>query len=144
MDSQNVFARWFGRVVLLGVAANILLGLPSLLYPNAVLALLHLPQSLENPLWASFSSLLLLLLSAFYVPAGLDPERYRASALLAVLARLAGFAFFVLRPTDYGLFGYYDLSFAIPQGILLALSLRAPRVAATAAVKEVRDVDVPA
>jgi hypothetical protein len=121
---KNVYARWFGRVVLLGVGANLCLGLPSLFYPNAVLAALGQRPALESPLWPSFASLLLLLLSAFYIPGALDPRRYRANAYLAVGARLAGVCFFLVRPTEYPLFGYFDLAFALGAGVLLALYLR--------------------
>jgi hypothetical protein len=124
MNSDNRYARWFGRVVLLGVAANLSLTLPALLYPNAVLSALKLRPALENPLWPSFAALLLLLLSAFYVPAAFDPERYKASAYLSVGARLSGAFFFIVRPTEYPLFGYFDLVFALPTGVLLALYLR--------------------
>ncbi|MFT3926567.1 MAG: hypothetical protein QM778_28740 [Myxococcales bacterium] len=124
MNSKNVFARWFGRTVLLGVAANLCLAIPALFYPNAVLSALGLTPDLEHPIWPSFASLLLLLLSAFYVPAAFDPQRYRASAYLSCIARWAGVTFFVLRPTEYPLFGYFDLTFALPSTVLLALYVR--------------------
>jgi hypothetical protein len=136
---QNPYARWFSRVVLVGVAANLCLAIPSLFYPNAVLDALHQRPALESPLWPSFASLLLLLLSAFYVPGALDPERYRASAYLAVLSRFAGVFFFLVRPTDYPLFGYFDLAFGVPSAVLLILYVRSgggsPSVAAPVAVK---------
>ena len=124
-SAENHYARWFGRIVLAGVAANLCLALPALFYPNALLSALGLRPALENPLWPSFASLLLLLLSAFYVPGALDPQRYRASAWLAVLARFAGFFFFVVRATEYPLFGYFDLIFGLPEALLLVLYLRA-------------------
>ena len=50
----------------------------------------------NDPLiWPRFAALLLILLSAFYIPAAVDPSRYRASAWLAVLARFAGALFFL-------------------------------------------------
>lgn len=124
MNSDNPYARWFGRVVLVGVAANACLAVPALFYPNAVLDALDLRPALENPLWPSFAALLLLLLSAFYVPAAFDPERYFASACLAIGARFAGVFFFLVRPTEYPLFGYFDLVFALSSGALFALYLR--------------------
>ena len=72
---------------------------------------------------------LLVLLSAFYIPAAVDPQRHRAVAWLAVLARLAGVAFFVgLQPREYHLFGYFDLTFFVPEAALLA-SIASPSAA---------------
>jgi hypothetical protein len=140
---DNRYARWFGRVVLVGVAANLCLAVPALFYPNAVLDALGQRPSLDNPLWPSFASLLLLLLSAFYVPGALDPARYRANAYLAVAARFAGVLFFLVRPSEYPLFGYFDLTFAVPSAVLLALYLRseghAPSIANPVAVKAGHD-----
>ena len=136
---ENKYARWFGRVVLVGVAANLCLAIPALFYPNAVLSALGLKPALESPIWPSFASLLLLLLSGFYVPGALDPQRYRASAVLAVAARFAGVIFFLAATHEYPLFGFFDLSFGLPEAILLTLYLRsegrAPAPVAPVALK---------
>ena len=81
--------RWFMRVTWLGIVANLGLALPTLFAPLRMVALTGLPTP-DPLLWLRFSALLLVLLSAFYVPAALDPRRYRLVAWLAVLARLAG------------------------------------------------------
>lgn len=117
-------ARWFSRVVWVGIAANLALALPTLLVPARMLALSRLPVT-EPLLWTQFAALLLILLSAFYVPAARDPRRYALVAWLAVFARLAGFVFFVLfQPREYHLFGYFDLAFFVPEAALLVPATR--------------------
>src|SRR4051794_6320786 len=87
-------APWFSRVVWIGVAANPPLPVPTILTPERMLMMTGLP--IPRPLlWTQSPGLLLILLSAFYVPAALDPQRYRLVAWLAVLSRLAGVVFFV-------------------------------------------------
>lgn len=120
---MNSYATWFGRVVLLGVAINLALSLPTLFVPERMLALLHLPMA-EPTLWVQFSANLLILLSLFYIPAAIDPMRYQTSAWLAVFARVAGTVFFLTQPRDYVLFGLFDMTFAAIEGLLLVLALR--------------------
>lgn len=112
-------SRWFRRVVWAGIAANAALALPTLLMPERMLALSGLP--IPQPImWTRFAALLLVLLSAFYVPAAIDPVRYRPVAVLAVAARGAGVAFFLLlQPDIYRMFGYFDLVFLVAEGWLL-------------------------
>jgi len=119
MNSDNA-ARWFSRVVWLGIAANLALAVPTLLVPARMLAFSNLPIT-DPLLWTQFAALLLILLSAFYVPAALDPRHYRLVAWLSVLARLAGVVFFVLfQPREYHLLGYFDLVFFVPEAALLS------------------------
>ena len=121
-------ARWFSRVVWFGIAANLALAVPTLLMPARMLTFSRLPVT-EPVLWTQFAALLLILLSAFYVPAALDPRRYSLVAVLAVLARLAGVVFFVgFQPQEYHLFGYFDLTFFVPEAALLA-SIASPSAA---------------
>ena len=116
--------RWFSRVVWLGIAANLALAVPPLLMPARMLAFSRLPIA-EPLLWTQFAALLLILLSAFYVPAAIDPRRYVLVAWMSVLARLAGVVFFVLfQPSEYHLFGYFDLVFFVPEAALLVAAGR--------------------
>jgi hypothetical protein len=119
-------ARWFSRVVWVGVAANLALAVPTVIMPERMLMMTGLP--ITNPLlWTQFAGLLLILLSAFYVPAALDPQRYRLVAWLAVLSRLAGVVFFVLfQPREYHMFGYFDLVLFVPEVVLLTAAGRPP------------------
>ncbi len=120
---MNRYAVWFSRVVWIGLVANCLLALPTLLMPGPVMTMFALPQAWPL-MWPSFAALLLLLLSAFYVPAALHPLRYLPVSWLAVVARLAGVIFFCGFNRDYNQLGLFDLTFLLPEASLLALAVR--------------------
>jgi hypothetical protein len=121
VDSRGA-GRWFSRVVWLGIAANLALALPTLVMPARMLAFTGLPIT-DPLLWTQFAALLLILLSAFYVPAALDPRRFVLVAWLSVLARLAGVVFFVIfQPREYHMLGYFDLVFFVPEAALLTMA----------------------
>lgn len=121
---MNTYANWFKRIVLLGVVVNLGLAIPTMIVPETMLSLFSLPLAVPV-IWVQFSANLLILLSLFYIPAALDPFRYQASAWLAVFSRVAGVVFFLTQAKIYLLFGFLDLSFAIPEGLLLILAYRA-------------------
>ncbi|AUX39658.1 hypothetical protein SOCE26_010530 [Sorangium cellulosum] len=126
--ATNRFSLWFGRVVLLGVAVNLALALPAIVSPEALLSALQVQQT-AGTMWPNFAALLLSLLSLAYIPGARDPRRNRESAWLAVGARFAGATFFLATPfrEQFALFGVLDLSFAVPELILLHLALRPAR-----------------
>ena len=120
---RNAPLIWFQRVLWLGIIANIALAIPTLLVPEWMLAISSLPAA--TPLmWPRFAAWLLILLSAFYVPAARDPVRYRTVAWLAVGSRLAGVLFFLTQAADYRALGGVDLVFFVPEVILLTLATR--------------------
>ena len=122
MNPYTIRFRW---VVLIGVLVNLSFALPGIFIPNSVLSLAG-GEPVIHTIWPAFASLLLVLLSLFYIPAALDPLRYTPFAWLAVLALLGGVIFFLfLRPGEYPLFGCIDLVFAVLEGPLLILALRA-------------------
>jgi hypothetical protein len=123
MANPNGAAVWFGRVMWLGIVANVALAIPTLVAPDRMLALSHLPAA-QPLLWTRFAAWLLILLSALYIPGALDVQRYRATATLSVLSRLAGVLFFATQATEYWRLGGLDLVFFIPEAILLPLALR--------------------
>jgi hypothetical protein len=119
------FATWFGRAMWLGILADWALGIPGIFWPNATLGLAGQAPDLEHPVWPAFASLLLVLLSLFYIPGALDLRRYKATAILSVLARPPGVIFFLwLWPGLYPAFGYLDLVLTLIQAPLLFLALR--------------------
>jgi hypothetical protein len=122
----NAPLAWFQRVLWLGIAANVALAVPTLLIPERMLALTSLPPAAPL-MWPRFAAWLLILLSAFYVPAALDAIRFRTIAWLAVGSRLAGVAFFLTQSADYRMLGAVDLAFFVPEVILLALATRRER-----------------
>jgi len=116
--------RWFKRVLWIGILANFGLAIPTLVAPARMLALSGLPEATPL-LWTQFAGLLLVLLSIFYMPAGVDLDRYRAVAWLAVGSRVAGVVFFVVfQPAAYRMLGYFDLVFFIPEVLLLTTAIR--------------------
>jgi hypothetical protein len=119
------FDVWFGRAVWLGILVNCIFAVPAMFVPNAALALTGQTQDLEHPVWPAAASMLLVLLSIFYIPGAIDPRRYKATAILSVVARLSGSSFFLLfwRNT-YPYVGYVDLFFLILEAPLLYLALR--------------------
>jgi hypothetical protein len=122
----NAPLAWFQRVLWLGIATNVALAVPTLLIPERMLVLTSLPPA--TPLmWPRFAAWLLMLLSAFYVPAALDAIRFRTIAWLAVGSRLAGVAFFLTQSADYRMLGAVDLVFFVPEAVLLALATRRER-----------------
>ena len=124
---------WFKRVLWIGILANFALAVPTLLVPARMVELTGIPPATPL-LWVQFSALLLILLSIFYMPAGVDYVRYYATAWSAVGSRLAGVIFFVgFQSREYHMFGYFDLVFLVPEAILLTMAVRQmagnPRVA---------------
>jgi len=124
---------WFKRVLWIGILANFALAVPTLLVPARMVELTGIPPATPL-LWVQFSALLLILLSIFYMPAGIDYVRYYATAWSAVGSRLAGVIFFVgFQSRQYHMFGYFDLVFLVPEAILLTMAVRQmagnPRVA---------------
>ena len=110
---------WFKRVMWLGIVANMALAVPTLLAPERMIELIGLPM--PSPLlWTRFAALLLIILSLFYIPAAIDPVRYRPVAYLTLVSRLFGVVFFVgFQAAEYHMFGYFDLVFLVPQALLL-------------------------
>ena len=118
MTTRRQPAIWFSRTMRLGIAANLALAVPTLIRPDVMISLVGLPVP-SDIMWPRFAAQLIILLSLFYMPAAIDPVRYRASAVLAVVSRLAGVLFFFLVHRDYWMFGALDLAFLVPLGLLL-------------------------
>jgi hypothetical protein len=113
--------QWFKALMWLGIAANIVCALTSIIWAEAVLNFLHLEMA--HPLvWPRFAAFLLILLSIFYVPAAIDPLLHRYSAVVAIICRLGGVAFFTIVGSHYIIFGLFDLTFGLPQAVLLLLA----------------------
>lgn len=121
INDETAPVRWFKRVLWIGIVANLALAIPTLLAPAPLMALSGFPPA-SPLLWPRFAALLLILLSLFYMPAGIDVDRFRPVAWLAVVSRLAGVVFFLgFQPAEYRMLGLFDLVFLVPETILLTM-----------------------
>jgi hypothetical protein len=113
--------QWFRVLMWLGITANIVAALISIIWTEAVLNLLHL-EIAHPTVWPRFAAFLLILLSIFYVPSAIDPLVHRYSAIVAIICRFGGVAFFTIVGGRYIIFGLFDLTFGLPQAVLLLLA----------------------
>jgi hypothetical protein len=131
MVNNTPAARWFRRVLWMAIAGNLVLALPVIAAPSAMLALAGLAGAAPET-WPRLAAVQAIVLAAFYVPAALDVDRHRASAWLAVAAHAMGGIFFALEP-GFRLFAAYDLTLAAALGALLTMALRSHRPAGASA-----------
>lgn len=136
---MNDYAKWFSRVVWLGVGMNLLFVLFLWFFPEFLLSLLHM-QIPVPIIWVRAAGLLLLEISILHIPVALDPYRYKAMAwMLAVLSRGGGAAFFLGAVMFFGqAWGFLtialvDLFFGGVEGVLFFLALRTEPAAANPA-----------
>jgi mono/diheme cytochrome c family protein len=120
---------WFQRIVWIGIIANVVLTLTSIIFTEQVIALLALDPA--TPLvWPKFGAFGILLLTGFYIPAGIDPCRSPFATAFTVVCRFAGFFFFAIVGGRYIAFGLFDLIFGAPQAVFLYLAWRRTKDAA--------------
>lgn len=128
---SNPAAKWFKIVVLLGILGNCTFALFAFINPRGVLETLSLGD-VNTTIWLFNYSVLLVLLSTFYIPAACDPFRYRFNAWLLVFCRLIpASTFFVgtaigFMPKGFLVLGLGDATFGIIEGFLLIKTLRNP------------------
>jgi hypothetical protein len=124
------FAVWFSRSLWLGVLIDWAVGVPAIFAPEWTLRVLR-EGTAPSPTWVAFTSLLLVLLSFFYIPVAAEPYRYPVLSRLAVGSRLAQALFFLwLYPSLSVARGVVNLALFVVQAALLFLTRReAPRPA---------------
>ncbi|ACK73008.1 conserved hypothetical protein [Gloeothece citriformis PCC 7424] len=127
---MNPYAKWFGRVVWLGIFVNCFFIIPLLFFPEALLSLLKM-QIPVPIIWVRAAGLLLLEISILYIPGAIDPYRYKATAWMSVLVtRGGGSSFFICAVLFFGQeigflsIALVDLFFGVVEGILLYLALK--------------------
>ncbi|HEU0301744.1 MAG TPA: hypothetical protein VFR37_19985, partial [Longimicrobium sp.] len=139
------YERAFRITVWIGVIVNLTLGAAALVAPDWFLTAWGVDVAYPN-LWPRFAAWLLILLSLSYIPGANDIHRYRANAVLQVVARFSGVVFFTGAVLVLGfsrrflLFGLLDLAFAVPSGIFLLLALRHLERQKTSTEPRTRDV----
>jgi hypothetical protein len=89
-------AKWFGRVVWLGIIFNLCFAIPALFAPDMVLAGMDLPPD-TSMLWLQNVGMLLLTLCVFYTPSAVAPAKFSTHTKLVVLSRwIAAIFWFIL------------------------------------------------
>jgi hypothetical protein len=117
--------RLFKIVVLLGVLANWTFAIWAIFFNTQSLLDLFGLGKVANTIWVYNYSVLLAILSCFYIPAALDPMRYRANAWLLIVGRLIpATTFFIgvllaFMPSGFAKLGIGDATFGIIQWFLL-------------------------
>src|ERR1700680_4535599 len=113
-SSESAVSVWIVRHTILiwfGIFLNALFIIPLLFVPRWVLNLFNIP--LDQLVWARELAGLLMIISAFYVPAAVDFGRYRANAYIAVCpSRTFGATFFFFAVVLFGQpLGFLSISF---------------------------------
>jgi hypothetical protein len=122
--------RLFTVVVWLGVLANWSFAVWAIFFNTASLLRLFGLGAVESTIWVYNYSILLAILSCFYIPAAHDPYRYRANAWLLVIGRLVPASTFFIgvalgyMPAGFVRLGIGDATFGIIELILLVRLLR--------------------
>ena len=138
---MNKYTIWFGRVVWFGILVNFSFSVSAFLIPNQLILFLRL-GSVESTVWLFNYSVLLILLSCFYIPAAQDPFRYFVNSWLLVFARLIpATTFFIGVLINYMSRGFLtlgigDFTIGSLEGILLILALGAEKSAEPQKYKE--------
>lgn len=140
---MNSYAKWFGRVVWLGIVVNMFFVIPLCFFPEQLLALLNM-QIPVPIIWVRAAGLLLLEISILYIPGAIDPYRYKATAWMSVLVtRGGGASFFIVAVLFFGqelgflTIALVDLLFGLVEGILLFLAMRTEKPTITERIQGV-------
>lgn len=126
--SSNLAARWFSRVVWLGIVFNLFFVLMEVLAPDFVNLGVGLTPGFPT-VWNRAHAIMVLALTILYIPAARDPLRYPGYSWLLVVSRLAAATFWAwCVASGQGSFGSYlamDGAFCVVQAILLQAALPA-------------------
>ncbi|MGQ7845259.1 hypothetical protein ACUNV4_12330 [Granulosicoccus sp. 3-233] len=91
-------SRWKANhslVTIIGIILNVSVALPLLIWPDFVLAVLHIPPT-DSLVMTRFAGGLLIILSVFYTPMVYDIDRYRILAWFQIIpSRTFGTFFFL-------------------------------------------------
>lgn len=122
--------RLFTIVVWLGVLANWSFAVWAIFFNTSSLLAAFGLGTVESTIWIYNYSILLAILSCFYIPAAHDPFRYHANAWLLIVGRLVpASTFFVgvglgFMPGGFARLGIGDATFGLIELFLLVRLLR--------------------
>ncbi|AST35031.2 hypothetical protein AB6Q13_11550 [Ralstonia solanacearum] len=86
--------RWFQRVIWIGIAINMVFAIPALFWPGFLNTSFGLPMQATYP-WLQNAGMLLVGISLFYAPAGINALKYPVYSWLCVLSRLIAVVFWI-------------------------------------------------
>ena len=122
---MSINLRLFTIVVWLGVLANWAFGIWAIFFNTASLLDTFGLGAVPSTIWVYNYSVLLIILSCFYIPAAHDPFRYEANAWLLIVGRLVPASTFFIgvwlgfMPEGFVRLGIGDATFGILELILL-------------------------
>ena len=90
----NKYEKWLGRVILIGVAVNIVNGLILIFAPTWYFDLLGFPPEQGPQVWVRHTGNILITIGLTYVQAALNPLRNLMLLAAALFARFLGVVFF--------------------------------------------------
>lgn len=120
----------FKIIVWLGVIANWSFAVWAIFFNTAALLTYFGLGDVPSTIWIYNYSVLLAILSCFYIPAAHDPNRYRANAWLLIVGRLVPASTFFIgvgmgfMPAGFARLGLGDSTFGILELIFLVRLLR--------------------
>jgi len=86
--------RWFQRFIWIGIALNQVFAIPALFWPDFLNTSFGLPTQATYP-WLQNAGMLLVGISLFYAPAGINALKYPVYSWLCVLSRLIAVVFWI-------------------------------------------------
>ena len=107
----DAFRRWLR----IAMAANVLVGLALLVFPESLRALLALPPA-ADPIYLRYIGLFIVVLTASYTPAAVFPPAARFLGIYAILVRVVFVIFFLIAGGGFLWFALFDAVF----GVILA------------------------
>jgi hypothetical protein len=125
MKAMSINFRLFAIVVWIGVLANWAFAVWAIFFDTGKLLDLFGLGGVTSTIWVYNYSVLLIILSCFYIPAAHDPLRYQANAWLLVVGRLVPASTFFIgvwlgyMPEGFVRLGIGDATFGIIELILL-------------------------
>lgn len=95
---QDRLLKWKSRhskVTWIGIILNLLIALPFFFIPEWSMNLLNIPP--VDPIWSRVGAMLLVIITAFYVPMTIDIDRYRPFCWLSIFpSRTFGGLYFLI------------------------------------------------
>lgn len=122
--------RWFRILVGVGFVANMVFAVPAFFAPRMLEQMMDIGVA-NSTAWLRNVGILLIILSATYIPVIMDPFRYIILSGIIVAGRFSAAMFFLAlllagnHPDGFWTLAITDLSLSLPQAFLLVRALKA-------------------